>query len=66
MDNFSNAKVQVKQGWLQGYTEGDLKIFKGIPYAAPPVGELRFRHPQDPGRWRGVRRATQYLSLIHI
>lgn len=62
MDNFSSAKVQVKQGWLQGYTEGKLKIFKGIPYAAPPVGELRFRHPQDPGRWRGVRRATQYAA----
>ena len=62
MDHFSNAKVQVKQGWLQGYTEGELKIFKGIPYAAPPVGELRFRHPQDPGRWRGVRKATQYSS----
>ncbi|MBR4952976.1 MAG: carboxylesterase family protein [Oscillospiraceae bacterium] len=60
MNNFVNAKVQVKQGWLQGYTEGKLKIFKGIPYAAPPVGDLRFRHPQDPGRWRGVRKATQY------
>lgn len=68
MDHFSNAKVQVKQGWLQGYTEGELKIFKGIPYAAPPVGELRFRHPQDPGRWRGVRRATQYAaaSIQHV
>ncbi len=68
MDHFSNAKVQVKQGWLQGYTEGELKIFKGIPYAAPPVGELRFRHPQDPGRWRGVRKATQYsaASVQHV
>lgn len=62
MSNFDNAKVQVKQGWLQGYTEGNLKIFKGIPYAAPPVGDLRFRHPQDPGRWRGVRKATQYSA----
>ena len=34
MTNFENAKVQVAQGWLQGYTEGKLKIFKGIPYAA--------------------------------
>ena len=33
MTNFENAKVQVAQGWLQGYTEGKLKIFKGIPYA---------------------------------
>ena len=62
MGNFENAKVQVKQGWLQGYTEGKLKIFKGIPYAAPPVGALRFRHPREPGRWRGVRKATQYSA----
>ena len=48
MDHFSNAKVQVKQGWLQGYTEGELKIFKGIPYAAPPVGELRFSNDGPP------------------
>ena len=68
MTNFENAKVQVAQGWLQGYTEGKLKIFKGIPYAAPPVGALRFRHPQDPGRWRGVRKATAYsaASIQHV
>ena len=62
MGDFEKAKVRVAQGWLQGYTEDRLKIFKGIPYAAPPVGALRFRHPQDPGRWRGVRRATQYSA----
>ena len=57
MSNFENAKILVKQGWLQGYTEGNLKIFKGISYAKPPVGELRFKHPQDPERWKGVRKA---------
>lgn len=62
MGNFENARVRVAQGWLQGYTEGKLKIFKGIPYAAPPIGERRFRHPEDPGRWRGVRMATQYSA----
>ena len=55
--DFAHAKVKVAQGWLQGYTEeapnGTLKIFKGIPYAAPPVGELRFRRPQAPGRGGG-------------
>ena len=64
--DFENAKIRVEQGWLQGYTEevpnGTLKIFKGIPYAAPPVGNLRFRRPQNPGRWRGIRRATQYSA----
>ena len=33
MSDFEKAKVLVKQGWLQGYTQGKLKIFKGIPYA---------------------------------
>lgn len=62
MSNFENAKVLVKQGWLQGYTENNLKIFKGIPYAKAPVGALRFKHPEDPGKWRGVRKATQYSA----
>lgn len=62
MRDFEKALVRVKQGWLQGYTEGRLKIFKGVPYAAPPVGALRFRRPQVPACWRGVRRATQYSA----
>ena len=62
MNDFEKAKVKVREGWLQGYTQGRLKIFKGIPYAAPPVGALRFRRPRDPGRWRGVRRAVQYSA----
>ena len=62
MNGFAEARVKVKQGWLQGYTAGRVKIFKGIPYAAPPVGERRFRKPQDPGRWRGVRRAVEYSA----
>ncbi|MCF0115945.1 MAG: carboxylesterase family protein [Erysipelotrichaceae bacterium] len=68
MSNFENAKVLVKQGWLQGYTEGHVKIFKGIPYAAPPVGERRFKHPEEPGKWRGVRKAINYAaaSIQHV
>lgn len=62
MHDFDKALVRVEQGWLQGYTEGNLKIFKGIPYAAPPVGALRFRRPQNPANWRGIRRATQYAA----
>ena len=64
--DLEHAKVKVEQGWIQGYTgeapNGTLKIFKGIPYAAPPVGDLRFKLPQDPGRWRGIRRCTQYSA----
>lgn len=68
MSNFDNAKVKVEQGWLQGYIDGNLKVFKGVPYAAPPVGELRFKHPQDPRRWRGVRSAKEYsaAAIQHV
>ena len=62
MSNFDNAKVEVREGWLQGYTDGPLKIFKGVPFAAPPVGELRFRHPVPARRWRGVRKAVEYSA----
>ncbi|KAF8385632.1 hypothetical protein PRIPAC_74774 [Pristionchus pacificus] len=41
----------------------DYAIFKGIPYAAPPVGSLRFQMPEPPARWRGVMNATQYSAL---
>lgn len=68
MSNFENAKVKVKQGWLQGYLDGNVKVFKGIPYAAAPVGERRFKQPEDPGKWRGVRKAVNYgaASIQHV
>ena len=48
MTDFENSKVKVKQGWLQGYSKENVKIFKGIPFAAPPIGERRFKKPEDP------------------
>ena len=51
------AKVRVSGGDLQGVVQGDLAVFKGIPFARPPVGDLRWRAPQ-PVSWTGVRTAT--------
>jgi para-nitrobenzyl esterase len=57
-----NAMAQVKTagGLVKGSTsaDGKVRIFMGIPYAAPPVGELRWRPPQAAVPWTGVRDAT--------
>lgn len=54
--------VRVTSGLLAGSTTGDGAVtsFKGIPYAAPPVGDLRWRAPQPPLAWEGVRQATAF------
>lgn len=46
------AQVKVESGSLSGVTMASgIRVFKGIPYAAPPVGELRWRPPQPPAKW---------------
>jgi para-nitrobenzyl esterase len=53
-------KVQTEAGWVQGSDVDGIHSFKGIPYAAAPVGELRWRPPQAAMNWSGVRDATAY------
>ncbi len=57
---FDQARVTVKQGVLQGTTEGNLKVFRGVPYAAPPLGDKRWKAPEAPARWFGVRMADRF------
>ncbi len=54
----SGPIVTLKQGQLQGLVNDDVNIDRGIPYAAPPVGALRWRPPQPGPSWQGVRLAT--------
>ena len=51
--------VTIASGRLRG-AGGDVVSFKGIPYAAAPVGRLRWRAPENPAVWRNVRDATQF------
>ncbi|MFA6404370.1 MAG: carboxylesterase family protein, partial [Salinivirgaceae bacterium] len=53
-------QVKVEQGIVQGYIEDGLRIFKGIPFAAPPVGELRWKAPQPAEKWEGVKQTTEF------
>ena len=56
--------VAVKQGQVRGVVNGDgVEIFAGIPYAAPPVGELRWKAPQDPAPWSGVLEADSFAPM---
>ncbi|MGA2829723.1 MAG: carboxylesterase family protein, partial [Streptosporangiaceae bacterium] len=47
-------------GTVRGKAAGTMDEFLGIPYAAPPVGPLRWRPPQPPARWTGIREATAF------
>ena len=60
-----NAPVRSESGMVSGVPARDatITVFKGIPFAAPPVGELRWKAPQPAAAWQGVRNADQFGSL---
>lgn len=53
------SRLRVEQGEAQGVVRDGVRIFRSLPYAAPPVGDLRFRGPRPAPAWDGVRDATQ-------
>ena len=52
--------VKVSGGELHGEVRGQVASFKAIPFAAPPIGDLRWRPPQPAAAWTGVREATVF------
>ena len=50
------GQVKVTGGTIQGLVLEDMTVYKGIPFAAPPVGELRWKAPQPVVAWRGQQR----------
>jgi para-nitrobenzyl esterase len=63
--------VKTEQGKVQGKTinDGKVKAFLGLPYAAPPVGELRWKAPEPAAKWKGERDATKFgahCAQVHV
>ncbi len=55
--------VKTKYGKIEGTYEKDLFVFKGIPFAAPPVGKLRWMPPEPPASWSDIRQAKTYGTI---
>jgi carboxylesterase type B len=51
--------VKIESGLVAG-SGTEIRVFKGIPYAAPPTGKLRWKPPQPPKPWEGVRQASEF------
>lgn len=59
--------IKLDSGYVSGTTVGDpgkeVRVYRSIPYAAPPVGELRWKPPQPVAAWPGIREATVYGNM---
>jgi para-nitrobenzyl esterase len=59
----SPAPVRTQAGLVQGTTDGALTVYEGIPFAAPPVGDLRWRAPQPVAAWTRVHAADKFAPM---
>ena len=55
--------IETKQGSLQGVELDTCHVYRSIPYAKPPLGELRFCPPQPPDQWEGVRVCDKFPPM---
>jgi para-nitrobenzyl esterase len=60
MINQKNPVVDTKNGKIEGLLENGINVFRGVPYAAPPVGDLRWMPPQPVKSWKDVRSAKEF------
>jgi len=56
------APVRTDCGLVQGVAEEGLTVYRGIPFAEPPVGDLRWKAPQPHAKWEGVRDAAKFAN----
>ena len=58
--NNETPTVKISNGTLEGVDESGIKTFRGVPFAAAPTGNLRWREPQPVPNWTGVRKADKF------
>ncbi|MDP4291982.1 MAG: carboxylesterase family protein [Bacteroidota bacterium] len=58
--NGSAPKVKTVNGVIQGINNSGVRVFEGVPFAAPPVGSLRWREPQPVQNWEGIRMVDKF------
>ena len=58
--NLASAAVTIDTGQVEGTAQDGMTVYLGIPFAAPPVGDLRWRAPQPAAKWTGVKSATAF------
>jgi para-nitrobenzyl esterase len=54
------APVKVEEGLVQGTSEDGLSVYKGIPFATPPTGNLRWKAPQPAEKWEGIKQTNKF------
>ena len=59
-NDLPEGQVKVEGGIIEGSVTEDLAIYKGIPFAAPSIGDLRWKAPQPVEKWEGVKQTTEY------
>ena len=59
-DHTVSSIVKVEGGKIEGTVENGIKTYKGIPFAAPPVGELRRKDPQPVKPWEGILKVDKF------
>ena len=65
LDNQSiSAIVEIENGSIKGVQEGNLKKYLGIPYAEPPIDELRWAPTKPAQNWKGVKSCLLYTSTL--
>jgi para-nitrobenzyl esterase len=62
-EKLPEATVKLDDGIVQGTVEEGIAVFRGIPFAAPPVGELRWKAPQPVEPWEGILKTDKYAPM---